>query len=474
VRNDNNGLIDFEQIVENNIASADNGIGNFGDSYLRRSSVNNHNWYGLLSSLSIEKSENFSFNIGVDGRTYRGDHFRQIEDYLGLTGYNDNFRTDRPDDYVLTESFEANPWAALFNFADEDQRYDRDYSETINYLGGFGQAEYKQDGFSLFIQAALSTQSYQREGRLSGFGDGLGKSEKISKGGYNLKGGAGYSFNENHAIFVNSGVFSRQPFLDNIFTSIRYSNELVEPDVENEEIIGLEGGYRFKNDVFRFNLDIYSTTWDNRFLSFGTDLEGPDGILGNDDDQFGTYRFTNVSQVHKGVEFDFEYRGLAPQFILKGYGSLGNWKYDGETPFTLQNDDTGAFETTATNTLNLTDVKIGSAPQTSFGIGIRGEIFEGFSADFDYNVYNDLYEFVDTEDVVNAALVGETYESIKLPSYGLADAGVTYKFNLGDNKMVFRANVYNLFNDSYINQRNAFGYYLGIGRTFNASMRYNF
>ena len=39
-----------------------------------------------------------------------------------------------------------------------------DYSETINYVGGFGQAEYATDKFSAFVQGSLSTQSYQRTG----------------------------------------------------------------------------------------------------------------------------------------------------------------------------------------------------------------------------------------------------------------------------------------------------------------------
>ena len=44
--------------------SADNGVGNFGDSYLRRASVNNHNWYGVLSNLNIEANW-FSDNTGL-------------------------------------------------------------------------------------------------------------------------------------------------------------------------------------------------------------------------------------------------------------------------------------------------------------------------------------------------------------------------------------------------------------------------
>ncbi|QCE41438.1 TonB-dependent receptor [Psychroserpens sp. NJDZ02] len=478
VRDNASGLIDFDQIVENNIGSATeiNGgqYGTSSDSYLRRSSVNAHDWYGVLSNLSYEAGDNWSFNVGVDGRTYNGKHFYQLENTLGLDGYNDASGTNRPSDYLITETFEANPWSALFDYADDDQRFNYNYEEVINYVGSFGQAEYKNDNFSGFIQAAVSTQSYQREGFFIGNGNGLGKSEKIEKGGYNLKGGFAYKINENHAFFVNAGTFSRQPFLDNIFSNIRYENTLAEPDVDNEEITSFEGGYRFKGKEWRINVDVYSTDWGNRFLSTNGPIQpGADGVVDTADDEFSTYRLTDVTQRHKGVEFDFEYRPTAASFSFKGYGSVGDWKYDGVTPYTLQNDDTGDFIVTD-GTVDLTDVKIGNAPQTSFGVGIRVKLLDGLSADIDYNIYADLYEFVDPADVAATAIAGGTYQSIGIDSYSLADAGITYNFDLGSNKMSFRGNIYNLFNESYISQKDAFGYYLGIGRTFNASLRYNF
>jgi iron complex outermembrane receptor protein len=469
VRLESNGQIDFDQIVQNNIAGADsNGFAGFSDGFVRRSSVNNHNWYGLLSNLNIESGENWNFNVGFDGRLYRGDHWRQINDLMGLNGFVDNFRTDRPDDYVFTETFEANPWSALFDFADEDQRTQFDYSENINYIGGFGQAEYATDEFSVFVQGALSTQSFQRTGRFTGRTvdgvDGLGKSEKVNKVGYQIKGGASYNLNENNKLFANIGTFSRQPFLDNIFADIRNSNALVQPEIDNEEIIGYEFGYRFQNSTFRFNLDVYRTEWGNRFLTFGTALPN---------DEFGIYRFTDVTQIHQGVEFDFEYRPVSGKVFFRGYGSIGNWKYEGETPFTLQNDDTQEF-LEADGRVDITDVKVGNAPQTSFGAGIVWNVTEGLSVDMDYNIFADLYEFVDVDEAVEAALDGRVYESQRLPAYTLADAGLTYRFSFGDNPLTFRANVYNLFNTAYINQTDNFGTFLGIGRTFNASLRYNF
>jgi iron complex outermembrane receptor protein len=473
VRNEDVGIfglnereINFDAIETNNIATADaNNNGSVGDSYLRRASVNNHNWYGMLSNLNYEANENWSFNVGLDGRMYKGDHFRQLNETFGLNGYADNFRTDRPDGYVISDTFEANPWSALFDFADEGQRYDRDYSERINYIGTFGQAEFVKGSFSSFFQGAVSTQSYEREGRLSGAGDGLGKSEKLSKVGYNLKGGLGYKIDDKHTVFANGGVYSRQPFLDNVFANIRYSNELVSPEVKNEEIVGFEGGYRFKNRNLRLNVDIFNTTWGNRFVS----TNGP--VQSNDDPS--TYRLTDVTQVHRGVEWDLEYRSDSRKWSIRHYGSVGNWKYDGATPYTLQNIETGDFIVTDGN-VDLTGVKIGNAPQTSFGFGFRAEICEGLSVDADYNIYTDLYEFVDPEDVADEALNGRQYQSQKLPAYALADLGLTYRFSFGDNPLTFRANVFNLFNEAYINQTDAFGTYLGIGRTFNASLRYNF
>tara|TARA_R110000850_G_scaffold277058_1_gene421850 strand:- start:78342 stop:80921 length:2580 start_codon:yes stop_codon:yes gene_type:complete len=456
-----NGLIDWQQIIDNNQESADaNGIGNIDDSRILRASVNNHNWYGMLSNLGYTKN-NWNLNVGFDGRFYRGDHYRQIVDFLGLNGFEAN-------DRVLTETFEPNPWQSLFNFADESDRIDYDYSENINYLGGFGQVEYATESFSIFAQGAISTQSYQREGRFPSDTEGLGESEKVSKAGYNIKGGMSYTFDDNHSIFGNAGFYSRQPYLDNIFVDVRSSNELVSPEIDNEEITGFEAGYRFKNNNIRINLDAYWTKWGNRFLSRGfRDNSDPENPV------FFTDRFTDVTQFHRGFEYEVEYRPDYGNWRIRSYGSIGNWEYDGETPFTRQNDDTGEFVNEGE--IDLTGTKIGNAPQTSFGFGGSVDIIANtLSLDADYNIYTTLYGQVNPLDVVAAAEMGEVYQAQILSPYTLADAGITYRFNLGENRFVFRGNVYNVFNEAYVGQADAFGVYLGVGRTYNASLRYNF
>ncbi|WP_310994342.1 TonB-dependent receptor [Aequorivita marina] len=472
---DRHGEIDFDAIEDNNIAGADNGIGSYGGGQMvRRMSVNNHNWYGFLSNLESDISDNFTVNVGVDARFYRGTHFRQLNDLMGLEGFNDNFGYDgvRGDDYVLSETFEANPWAALFSAADEEQRYSYDYSENINYIGGFGQAEYKIDNFSAFVQGAVSTQSYQREGRAPGKEiegvDGLGKSEKISKFGYNIKGGMGYSFIENNTIFANAGYYSRQPFLDNVFDDVRNSNYILDGDneVENEEILGVEVGYRLRSGSFSLDLNAYYTSWGNRFLQ-GSFIEG-DPSSSNPIEQVDRYqRFTDITQVHKGFEFEGKYR-YSSDFMIRAFGSIGNWKYDGETPFQTRDSETNSV--LEEGVVPLSGTKVGNAPQTSFGFGFKYNVVGGLSVDADYNIYTDLYGFVDAKDALTPG-----YQPERLPAYSLLDAGITYKFDFGGNNFTVRANVYNATNEMYLSQKNAYGeFYYGNGRTWNASVRYDF
>ncbi|MEX2349393.1 MAG: TonB-dependent receptor, partial [Flavobacteriaceae bacterium] len=418
-RNESNNEINFDAIVENNIATNPDGIGTFGSSAMRRMSVNNHNWYGFLTNLEFNPTENWALNLGADTRLYKGTHFRQMNDFLGLNAYADNFGygDQRPADYQLTETFEANPWASLFNFADEDQRFAYDYSEDINYIGGFGQAEYKSDNFSAFVQGAVSTQSYQRDGRAQGTEnegvDGLGKSEKISKFGYNVKGGLGYSFTESSTIFVNAGQYSRQPYLDNIFDDVRNSNYILEGDneVDNEEITGFEAGYRYQGDDLNIDINVYHTTWGNRFVSVF--------IPGNPDSSIPieqvdrSLKFTGVTQVHIGGEFEARYR-YSNKFMFRTIGSIGNWKYDDSTPFQTRAIETN--ELLEEGSVPLTGTKVGNAPQTSFGFGFKYEIITGLSIDADYNIYTDLYGFVDPDDVGEASLAGETYQAERLPA----------------------------------------------------------
>lgn len=454
------GQVDFNAIQAAGEADAD-GIGTFGDNYALRASMNNHQWYGNISKFETDITENLNWSIGYDLRWYQGDHFRQLVNTFGLDSWNESFRhATRPNDYQVTETFSADPWSALFNFADESQRVAYDYSEDINYQGTFSQLEYKKDDFSIFVQGALSSQSYQRDGRW----EDQGKSEKIAKIGYNLKGGASYTINDQHTFFVNTGFYSRQPFLDNIFNNIRYSNEFIaEPeDIQNEEITGFELGYKYTRRNFEANVNLYNTVWANR--STISVFQNDGGTPDNDGDDFAERVIERgIGQTHRGFEVDGKYR--YNNLTLRGYLSAGDWTYNNVDRVLRFNDDTGILLEEVEGA-NIEGVHTTEAPQFSTGFGAKYEIVEGLTVDADYNFYDNLW--------ITAGTAYQTEDIGTLDSFGLLDAGLAYRFKVGNNYLSARTNVYNLLNTVYINQADRFGFFNGNGRTWNLSLRYDF
>lgn len=183
-------------------------------------------------------------------------------------------------------------------------------------------------------------------------------------------------------------------------------------------------------------------------------------------------RFTDVTQVHQGIELEARYR--INNLMLRAYGSIGDWKYDGSTPAQIRDNETN--ELLDETSVDLKGTYVGNAPQNSFGVGFKYDFLENFSVDADLNYYDKLYGFVDAQDVIESSLVGETYQSELLNSYFLLDAGLSYTIPFEDNKrsIVFRGNVYNVANHIYLNQKDSYGYFYGNGRTWNLSVRYNF
>ncbi len=453
------GQVDWDAIDAANSAD-DDGIGMFSDNYALRASVNNHQWYGNVTNLEYTINDNWTWNVGGDLRFYTGDHFRQLVELFGLDSYQDSFRhATRGSDYTVSNTYKARPWAALFDFADEGDRIAYDYSETINYLGGFTQLEYTEDRFTAFVQGAVSNQTYQREGRWAD----IGESDEVSKSGFNVKGGASYSLSDNSTIFANAGFYSRQPFLDNIFEDIRYSNTLLTPDIDNEEITGIEGGYKYTGNDIVLNFNVYSTTWGNRtrVSTFSNDNGTPD----DESDDFNQRDVERgIEQVHNGAEIDLQYR-LSKRFQLNGYLSMGDWTFNEIESVTSFNDDTGVLIGESAG-IDAEGVHVQSAPQSSYGVGIKSEIIDGLNFYADYNFFDNIY--IRTRDAIPTADIGT------LDGYGLLDLGASYGFNLGDQNLEIRTNVYNVLDNDAINQSDRFGFFNQNGTTWNASVRLNF
>lgn len=465
------GQIDFDAIAANNAAAVNGNFGN--DAYIVRSSMNNHNWYGLVSNFNNKINENWTFNVGADVRTYYGTHFRQVENFLGLSSWtedrslrnDDDIRVSDPVEVTATESFAANPYTATFNTMPVDQRIDYDNSERITYGGIFGQLEYTQDQFSAFFQGSFSTQSHQRFDRYDYLPE-FEESEKINNTGFNIKGGANYNIDDNHSVFFNVGLYDRQPYHENIY--LNFTNK-VNPFTENEKVFGLEFGYKFRSRYFNANVNAYRTNWKDRVTAE------------SDTDENSNLIFivnNGVEQLHTGLEIDFVAKPF-DRLDIKGFGSIGNWEYVGDVLVQTFNEEQTLLDQSTTD---IDGGKVGDAAQFTAGAGFVFRIADGLSIDSDWRLYNNLYA------------ARTLKENLELPSFDLVDAGFTYTMRIGKddlNSLVFRANVNNLFDEVYISELSSANFaeagddtyqgiavsnrgYFGLGRTWNVSLRYNF
>jgi outer membrane cobalamin receptor len=136
--------------------------------------------------------------------------------------------------------------------------------------------EYSKDNLTAFVQGAISQQGYQREDNfLYKSTDPLTSTDYENILGGNVKGGANYNINEHHNVFVNAGYYSKQPLFNAVYPN---NKSTVNPNLTNEKILGFEAGYGFRSSKFNGTVNVYNTTWNDRYLK-GNALPDSPGIV---------------------------------------------------------------------------------------------------------------------------------------------------------------------------------------------------
>lgn len=163
------GYIDITNVYNSNsnFVATGNTLKYYGDerrsSNFLRSSVNNHRWYGLLSTAIYKLSKPLTLTLGVDARYYQGLHYREVTDLLGGDYVRD--LSDKNAAKGLIDPF--NPTAIDPNFKNEMKRVgDKityNYDGLVNWGGLFGQLEYKKDKWTAFMTLTGSYTGYQRK-----------------------------------------------------------------------------------------------------------------------------------------------------------------------------------------------------------------------------------------------------------------------------------------------------------------------
>ena len=430
---------------------------------VRRASMNSHNWVGAISNLEGQFGD-FRTSIGVDLRSYKGFHYRTMNNLMGLDGYYSTGNKNS-NGQIINTTIEASPFGSTGLNGPKIDYYN---VGNVGWAGLNGLVEYNSDNvYNVVLQAGLSNQSFQREDYFDQPSNPISMTANLL-GGY-LKGGANYNATDASNFFMNAGFISRQAQFGAVFPS--YANDINE-DLENEEIRSVEFGYGYTANNLRINVNAYSTSWGNRFQTVS--LSNANGVD-------GTAQFRNIDVQHNGIEFEADYMAT-DKLRLKAMTSFGDWRYTKDFTAELFDDNQALI---GEGTLYLKGAKVGDAAQTTAYFSADYKVAKTTSIDLGLRLVDGLY--ADFSIVDDEFYTQNNRGAVKLPSYGLLDFGATTRLN----KWTVRVNINNLLDATYIAESNtsihaeegdatwngintANSVWFGFGRTWNASIRYNF
>jgi len=496
-RNADTGEVEWDEIVKSNSGQGGNWSGGYSynnvvdqatglyivndqdetvdgvkrNGFVRRASVNSHNFVGTLINLKKQLSDKLTLDFGVDLRNYRGIHYRRLDHLLGADGYRDFDNVNYSGGSAVRTTTYSSNLGELWNvFRDTDDEEKIDYHNDgfVRWSGVFGQLEYKNDNISAFVQGAVSNQGFQREEFFLET-PGNQKTDWKNISGGNIKGGMNINIDAKNNIYFNAGHYSKQPNFDAVW--INFSNTL-NPDLRNEKVVGLEAGYGYRSEKLSFNINIYKTTWEDRFLSDGVRVDGVNG----------TANYYGIKQIHTGFEFDGVWE-LSPFVKLEGMLSLGNYRYGSDVTASVFDSSQNLL---GTSTVFLDGVKVGDAAQTTSRLNLVVTPTDLFKFNLSMFSASELYANFNPEDFTDPS-----DEAMQLPAYELFDFGASYKLNISGETIYLRANINNIFDNFYFAESSdnrlagpGDSTYLGVntsnrvfpgwGRTWNVGFTYRF
>jgi len=460
------------------------------------SSINSHDWFGAVINLNKKLSNTLTLDFGLDARTYTGYHFTVVNDRLGGGEFFDNnIASLKPTGRRLTETYSTNVQWNVF----DKRNYDKiSFNSTgkVKWYGVFTQLEYSKDNLTAFVQGAVSQQGFKREDDFVYLPtDPLTSTPYKNILGGNVKGGANYNLSEKSNVYVNAGYYSRQPFFNSVYPNNRST---VNPNLTNEKIIGFEAGYGFRSRFFNATVNVYNTTWNDRYLK--------GNALPTDPNTYTEY--LGLNEVHSGVEVEAS-SNITDRLKVTGMVSYGIWEYKGNATVNAYNQaDNSPVVGYVATPVYMDKVKVGDAAQMTASLGAAYEVLTRVTLDANYNFNDKLYAGLSPINFADPNNKG----ALQLPSYGLLDAGFSYKMLTGKNKdksVNFRLNVNNVLDKTYIaeSRTNTFAddnlpvatgqpagskgtyasngmlyngvanvnqVFFGFGRTWNFSLRYDF
>jgi iron complex outermembrane receptor protein len=404
-------------------------------SYYLQSSINNHKWYGLLSTFKWVPIKRLELSGGIDGRYYTVDRYQIIYDMLGadyvLISKKSSESRYSQDQNIVSE-FENTQLTNVVRY--ENDKINYNITSKVIQAGGFLLAEYSGETRSGFLNVTMSETRYNR---IDHFAKRDTDGNEIESGwksfiGGTVKTGFNQRVGDNFSVFANAGFMSRAPMLANTF----YGTSLqVFTNLKNEEITSGELGMNFKTKELKVALNGYYTAWKNRPVT-GTRSIGTENFY---------FNVPGMRALHKGVELDADV--TANKYLsFEGVLSVGDWRWkSANTSYVTDENGTVIGDPVQFDARN---VRVGDAAQfqTSFAFRfspVKGLYFKPRLTYFDRN-YADF-----NPDALSGENGGK--QSWKMPAYHTIDVSLGYSSDIGkDYNLALRINLLNITENVFV------------------------
>ena len=414
-----------------------------------RNSRNNQWTIGNIAKLYWKANDNLTTMFGVDWRTAEIEHYREIRDMLGASVFIDT-----------RNEFDTTPASQEKRLGDKVNYFN---TNTVDWIGGFAQAEYTLDELTAYGTVGYSSIKYGFTDHFKKGDDGNElslQSDNISS--FQVKGGAMYRINDDMEVYGNAGYVEKVPIFDAVIDD---RNGVFADNPANETFLSFEGGlnYRGLDGMLSSKLSFYYTKWQDRTMTRG--IEITQGV-------FDILFISGLDQLHTGFEFEAAFQPM-PMFRLDLAGSIGSWN-------TL-NDVSGSYRTVESGTtvtknyqLAVKDLKIGDAPQTQVAVAATVFPIQGMSIQGVLKYYDQFYADWDpTSRIVFDGDTPDRGQSWLTPSYNLVDMHASYQlpFDLNGVQFKLSAHIFNLLDTEYISDatdNSRFNAYRGDGKNHKA------
>ena len=414
--------------------------------YIIRGSVNHHDWFGSISTLTHEFNDNLKGTFALDVRSYTGEHYRQVLNLLGGDYFIDLYGNvnDTDDD------------SKMKRVGDQIAYHNLGY---VKWLGYSSQLEYSTNQLSTVLSFARSSTIYQREEKHN-YTPTQAMSAKAAFDGYAYKVGANYNVSDNLNVFANFGNLQTAPKFNSVF--LNYVND-INPKAKPEKVQSMEFGVGYNAGNIRANFNFYNTDWMDKSMvkQSGNSIFNIEGMDAN----------------HSGVELDLN-MALMQMLSINTSLSVGNWTWNSDIENVTVFDDYNRGGESETISIYTKGIHVGGAPQTQLSLGLDIRPMDGLVIYPVVKYFDSMYADFDPTDRTSSG----GSDSYKADAATVIDLHSSYTFQLMDYSMSVGLHVLNLSDAEYVNGALDGGdgsaeeveVFYGLGQQVNMSLGINF